>query len=341
MVEQREPALKAGKIGFIGLLLAIAAIIVWNSMRPPTPMTWAGNFLAGKYVVQARDKRLTEGRKQVLDATIENTIRRSDILFSRDPKLGMVGELNASTTTVATVIGIELWRALDVKARLHASSGGATDPTIAPLEDLWMSVATGTIAPPSHDDVRYIRGRTGMEKILIPAETYFRKLFGEVQVTLDDVAHGYAADRLALLLDDHQVKNYFIDVNGAIRCANMPEFSAAVPVAKPPGEGTRAPVRVKLSNAAMATAGRHDGRIHIDPRSGYPVSNNVHTVAVVASTALDATALAETLYVMGPEKGLPWLAGNSPVKGKALYLLLKTNGALDTVQSADFPRVVP
>ena len=197
----------------------------------------------------------------------------------------------------------------------------------------------GTLPKPGETELRYVRSQTGVEKILAPAEGYYRKLEGEVRLALDDVAHGYAADRIALLLDDHNVKSYFIDVCGAIRCLNMPDLSSAVPVAKPPGEGTHAAAFVKVSNNAMATAGSTDGRLHIDPRSGRPVTNRVHTVAVVASTALDASALAETLYVMGPEQGLPWLANESPVRGKALFLMINTNGALDRIPGEGFPLV--
>ncbi len=63
----------------------------------------------------------------------------------------------------------------------------------------------------------------------------------------------------------------------------------------------------------MATSGDYrnffqiNGKMYshiIDPRTGYPVSNKVVSVSVVANNCTVADGLATALMVMGPEKGL-------------------------------------
>ena len=70
---------------------------------------------------------------------------------------------------------------------------------------------------------------------------------------------------------------------------------------------------VKLDDAALATSGDYrnfyaldDQRYShiIDPKTGYPVTHNLASVTVRASTSIEADAWATALLVAGPEKGM-------------------------------------
>ncbi len=82
------------------------------------------------------------------------------------------------------------------------------------------------------------------------------------------------------------------------------------------GEGRYAVL--KLQKGAIATSGDYrnyreeNGRNYthvIDPRTGYPVSNGVASVTVVAQDCMTADALATTLMVLGPKDGLDFMLG--------------------------------
>ncbi|MCM8765886.1 MAG: FAD:protein FMN transferase, partial [Candidatus Omnitrophica bacterium] len=67
-----------------------------------------------------------------------------------------------------------------------------------------------------------------------------------------------------------------------------------------------------LKDKAIATSGQYEnfreiqgkrfGHI-IDPKTGYPVENNILSVTIVADNCLTADALATAIFVLGKEKG--------------------------------------
>jgi thiamine biosynthesis lipoprotein len=231
--------------------------------------------------------------------------------------------------------GAQTWRVIDFEKRLNGA-GGLVDITLASLEDLWARAAAGAGAP-TREDVQRLLADTGMERLSVPAEPYVRKLKPGLNLSLDTVASGYIADRVATFLNENHVANFHIEMNGVVISQNMPARSAAIPVCKPQKNGGPPPARVALESSSMATVGMDDGMIHVDPHTGYPVSNEVHCVTVVAENGLTATGLASALYLLGTRDGMAWIETNGVATGEALYVVNSPTGGLFTVKTRRFP----
>jgi thiamine biosynthesis lipoprotein len=100
---------------------------------------------------------------------------------------------------------------------------------------------------------------------------------------------------------------------------------------------------VTLQEKALATSGDYrnffelDGVRYshvIDPRSGFPVSNGVVSVSIIADTCTLADGLATAIMVMGAEKGIR-LADRLP-NVEAFIVVENANGNLQNFSSQGF-----
>jgi len=91
---------------------------------------------------------------------------------------------------------------------------------------------------------------------------------------------------------------------------------------------------LKLQDQALATSGDYrnffevNGKRYshvIDPRSGYPVSNGVISVSIIAGTCTLADGLATAVMVMGPTQGIALIDHLENVEG---LIIVQTNDGI-------------
>jgi thiamine biosynthesis lipoprotein len=176
-----------------------------------------------------------------------------------------------------------------------------------------------------------------------------RRLYqpGGVILDLSSVAKGYAVDRLALRLETLGVRHYLVEVGGELRGAGVkpdgqPWWVELEGVPDAPAASSSAPIPqsvVALHGLAVATSGDYRRYFHharrrashtLDPRSGYPIANEVASVTVLAPTCMAADALSTALTVMGVDAGLPFAEG----RGLAARFLLRREGGLREVDTS-------
>ncbi|MGD8298349.1 MAG: FAD:protein FMN transferase, partial [Desulfobacterales bacterium] len=100
---------------------------------------------------------------------------------------------------------------------------------------------------------------------------------------------------------------------------------------------------VDLHNKAFATSGDYrnffvvDGVRYshiIDPRTGYPVTNGVVSVTIIADTCTFADGLATAIMVMSPAEGLNLINRLDSVEG--MIVVEREGGRLDDLYSSGF-----
>ena len=140
---------------------------------------------------------------------------------------------------------------------------------------------------------------------------------------------GYAVDEIARLLDDQNLNNYFIDIGGEILVKGNKKKSPWIICIENPDTQISKPIEClsKKDNEkymAVATSGDYrnfftlDNKRYshtIDPKTGFPISNNLSSVSVALPGqfrhAGDADALATALNVMGLKEGFDFAVNNS------------------------------
>lgn len=211
-------------------------------------------------------------------------------------------------------------RVLDAAIAVARESGGAFDPTVGPLVDLWGFGSAGTPRRvPDPAEIEHARGRTGWQRLQRRAGGRELLQPGSLQLDLSAIAKGYGADAVAAHLLAAGLASALVEVGGEIRCLGRRPDGQPWRVLVETGFDEAAstdmlPPRVlALADAAVATSGdrwhrfEQDGTWYthtFDPRLGAPVPGAAAAVTVVAAEAMHADAWATALTVMGPDEGL-------------------------------------
>jgi FAD:protein FMN transferase len=201
------------------------------------------------------------------------------------------------------------------------NSGGAYDPTVGPLVNLWgfgPDPARNTVPDPAA--IEAARKRVGWEKVELDyARNRARKQPG-VRIDLSSLGKGRGVDRVAEYLDSLKIANYLIDLSGKLRGhgrnASGAPWRVAVeqPLADDPsGEPRMTSFVVELGEGSIATAGdyrryfeiggKHYSHI-IDPRTGWPVTHATASVTVQGPNCMGVDALATVYMAMQPDEAM-------------------------------------
>lgn len=182
------------------------------------------------------------------------------------------------------------------------ASGGAFDPAIGRLVDLWGYGPAPVPRLPDGQAVAAALECGGWRSLSFdPAARRLRR-GGDVRLDLSGIAKGYAVDCLSALLLEHGVGHSLAEIGGEFVGRGMrPDGDPWWVDLEAPG-ALAAPLRLALHQLAIATSGDYvRGRHTIDPRTGQPVAHAL-SISVVHRSAMFADAWATALGVAGPDE---------------------------------------
>ncbi|MGZ8898540.1 MAG: FAD:protein FMN transferase [Limisphaerales bacterium] len=231
--------------------------------------------------------------------------------YSRFIPTSLISRINDSAGKQWIEIDPETERLLDLCHELHFISQGALDPTALPLIRIW-DWKRGSI--PHENEVRDALKKVGWKRI---QRAPGKLLLPEPGMALDlgGIGKEYAVDYITSLALSFGINSLLVDFGQDIRVHGSPAGG------KPLWHvGLQDPTRpnscwagLGVVDRAVATSGdyiRHfksDGRRYghiIDPRTGYPVSNGVLSVSVVAPLCSLAGALSTAAFILGAQDGI-------------------------------------
>ena len=242
----------------------------------------------------------------------------------------------------------DFMQVMRVASEIHRLSEGAWDGTVNPLVDLWSFGPTRRKPRmPPGDTIKALLSQIGFEYIQILEPNFLVKHLATVTLDLNAIAKGYAVDEVSRLIGAKGFKNYLVEIGGEIYAAGLrPDGQRwRVGINRPQKEAAFNEVYkvVPITNQAFATSGDYrnffelDGVRYshvIDPRSGFPVSNGVVSVSIIAGTCTLADGLATAIMVMGAEKGIR-LVDRLP-NVEAFIVVENANGNLQNFSSQGF-----
>ena len=222
---------------------------------------------------------------------------------------------------------------------------GAFDITVSALVNLWgFGPADIDDTIPEDATVATLLEITGYEHLQADCtQPAIKKDIAELMLDMSAIGKGFAADRVAKLIEDLGFESYLVEVGGELRIRgkNASGNDWAIGI-EAPLIGKREPHTViHLTDTAMATSGDYrnffevDGQRFshtIDTRTGKPVTHSLASVTVIDDKAWRADALATALLVMGPEDGLAF----AEREGIAVLMLLRTDDGIEERQTTAF-----
>lgn len=204
-------------------------------------------------------------------------------------------------------------------------TGGAYDPTVWPLTELWGFGPGGTRSIPDDAAVFRSRERCGWEHVdFLHGERQVRQP-GGMAIDVCGIGKGYAVDCLADLLRRRGIGNFLVEIGGELQGEGMrPDGNPWWVAVEAPRTGAQGmpgdETIIALHGLSVASSG--DYRRHrsqggkrvahiIDPRTGHPVANGIVSVTVLHQHCMRADALATALYVLGEDDGVAFASARS------------------------------
>lgn len=237
-------------------------------------------------------------------------------------------------------------RVVEAALALARETGGGYDPTVGPLVNLWGFGPEGhREQAPDESAIASIRARVGWQRLRFDPARRALLQPGAAYLDLSSIAKGYAVDRIAEHLASRGVGAFLVDIGGDMRLrGRKPDGSAWRVAIERPTPGTRdVQTIIEPGDRAVATSGsyrnffRDQGREFshtIDPRTGYPVRHELVSVTVIASTCMQADALATALTVLGPEEGYAF----ARTRGLAVLFLMREGERIEERMTPAFAR---
>lgn len=310
------------RIQWLLLILLVAGTILVIHLQNTAPYRHDNGQVFGTYY------RITYQNDRDLHAEIMNALNEVDSSLSMFNPNSTVSRINRSEDTEVDRLFEHLFpRAQKISER----TDGAFDITVAPLVNAW-GFGFKEDKWPSKQTVDSIMAFVGYGKVRLK-DKKVKKEDPRTMIDLSAIAKGYGADRVAQALDRAKVRNYLIEIGGEIVAKGTNEkgdewrIGVAKPTDKTGQEGCQC--ILQLSGQAVATSGNYrnfhykDGVKYahtINPKTGYPVQQDIISATVVASECYEADAFATSFMVMGLEKAKKVLAANRQLEAYLVYI---------------------
>nr|WP_082812224.1 FAD:protein FMN transferase [Clostridium sp. Marseille-P299] len=191
-------------------------------------------------------------------------------------------------------------------------SNGLFDIAIEPLSSLW-NFGTSTKRPATEAIEEAVK-HVNYENVILEGQTITFKEEG-MGIDLGAIAKGYIADRIKDLLLEKGVKSAMINLGGNVLCVgSKPDGSPFnIGIQKPFADRQETIAIMQLSDVSVVSSGIYeryfveDGITYhhiLNPKTGYPIDNNLISVTIISPLSVDGDALSTTVFALGLEDGM-------------------------------------
>lgn len=235
---------------------------------------------------------------------------------------------------------------------LHYShlSQGAFDITIGPLVKLW-NIGTDSATVPQNDLIDETLRLIDYKKLSINPSIHIAMLQNtNMKVDLGAIAKGYAADEAARILRDNGVEHAILYLGGnLLTIGRNPNGSPwKIGIQDPFSNRGDFMGIVNIDNKSVVTSGTYERffekngkKYHhiINPKTGYPVENNLSSVSIISDKSIDGDGLSTTLLLLGLKEGRNVIESLSGIEAvfitndKKVYLSSGLDGKLQITKS--------
>lgn len=211
-------------------------------------------------------------------------------------------------------------------------SDGAFDATIGPLVSAWGFHYKKEIEM-TPEIVDSIRKLVDYQKIEIIDDKVVK---ANPNMTLDfnAVAQGYTADLVGKFLETNGVYNYLVDVGGEIMARGCkPNGEEWIVGIEKPSENfdseRTVQIKIPLKDKGIVTSGNYRKYIEkdgvryshsIDPKTGYPMPQDLLSATIIAENATWADCLASICMFVGKDKAIELLEKENDVEAYFIYV---------------------
>ena len=297
-----------------------------------------------RVVVVAKDRAAAE--KSIQEA-IAQIIKVNDLMsdYKTDSEISRVNR-----DAVAEPVQVSEWTYEVITKSIEFSrlTDGAFDITVGPRVDLFRQEKKTGIAP-TPEQIADAKSKIGYEKLVLDdANRTVQFTVEGMRLDLGAIAKGYAVDKAIESARQCGAVGVMVDIGGDLRCFGRPAGGKSHwliglqdpdAVAEQSG-GNELLMTLKVNDAAVATSGDYqqfaviEGKrhSHIINRATGSSAEGLSSVTIITDNTTNADALATSVSVIGPEKGIALIESIPNTEAILLtsepdFKILKTSGA--------------
>ena len=281
---------------------------------------------------------------------IDSIIMKIDSSLSLYKQYSLISRFNQSDSGL---IGDDHFLAvLDKSLKTFRETDGVFDITVQPLVQAWGFGALPIAKLPDSGAIRGMKECVGSKNVEVIGNKVVKKK-SCVQIDLNGIAQGYTVDVIAGLLDQHVLRHCMVELGGEIKVKGrrQPDNEKMRIGIETPGEDEfqRGIMRkvIAIDHGAITTSGNYRRYYEsqgkkishlIDPRTGYPVQNELISITVYARDAMTADAFDNALMVMGLENAIRFVEDREDLAAHFVYK--SKDGAVRDTMSTRFHQLI-
>ncbi len=334
-----------------GLLPGLFLLLGACSPGGEGPVLLTGQTMGTRYTLKVSEKP-DSGARADLHAAVEKRLSEINALMSTYDPQSELSRFNAGRPNGDFPVSGETAFVVQAALRVAAETGGAFDPTVGALVDLWgfgPQAVPETI--PSAQALATARQGVGWRKVHVLEQPWrLKRSTPALRLDLSAIAKGYGVDAVAALLAARGHENFMVEIGGEVfaRGKNSRGEPWRLGIETPrdgAGVGESFSAVVALDGKGLASSGGYrnfylrDGKRYshfIDPRTGKPITHRLAAASVIAPSCMEADAAATAVMVLGEIEGLAYLEADPELEG--LLMIGDGSGGFKTVATSNWPK---
>ena len=292
------------------ILIFILVYIVSRSFYAVDIFTY--HHMAMDTMLELRFECTSQRRAEEVKKRVFAEVDRLESKLSRTEPGSSVSEINSNAGITPVSVDEEVFAVIEDALYYAEITGGAFDPTVAPLVDQWGFIDQNYRVPEAEEleaalelvDYSLVEINYDQLTVFLPVEGMALELGG--------IAKGYIVDRVLEMLREEGLENAYVNAGDIGLLGNRPDGDPWRIGIRNPRDNQDVIAIIPLTDKSVDTSGDYERvfeekgvRYHhlLDPFSGMP-ADNLASVTVIADTTMDADVLSTAAFILGLEKGM-------------------------------------
>lgn len=243
-----------------------------------------------------------------LASRVFQLIKRYEDLLTVNRAQSQVMDINHAAGRHPVTVSRPVYALIKCAKAASMVRDSAFNLAIGPLVKLWRIGFQGHRVPEAQDIAARLALTRPQDVILDETAGSVYLVQAGMEIDLGAIAKGYIADRVRDYLQQQGVSAALINLGGNVHTLG----DWAIGLKKPFSEAEALVGSIEVVGQSVVTSGiyeryfEQDGkRWHhiLDPRSGYPLNNELESVTIISADSLDGDIWTTLIYGLGVEKG--------------------------------------
>lgn len=259
-----------------------------------------------------------EGTEDIIQEVVDYMVEM-EAQLSTNVKGSDVYRINENAGIQAVEVQEETFDIIQRAIQIAEESDGLFDVSIGALTNLWQ-IGSEEARVPSEGEIEEALSHIDYQKIILDEENMTVMLAEEgMALELGGISKGYIGSGVVDILEANNVTTAIVNLGGnVVVMGTSPNSDEGWNVGVQDPDEVRGEIvgTQRVKNAAIVTSGIYERYLEVDghkyhhimdPRTGYPLDNEISGVTVFAPTSFDGDSYSTALFLMGIEEGIEFI----------------------------------